>query len=64
MDVISIITILSGILAMSRALGDFQMKQDSSLSPEEQILTADPEVTCHETTEEDEFLVMACDGAT
>jgi len=49
---------------MSRALGDFQMKQDSSLSPEEQILTADPEVTCHETTEEDEFLVMACDGAT
>ena len=58
------ITFPSGNLALSRALGDFQFKQKSSLSPEAQIITADPEVTCHEMTEEDEFLVMACDGMT
>ena len=57
-------TFLSGNLAMSRALGDFQFKQNSSLSPEAQIMTADPEVTCHEMTEEDEFLILACDGMT
>ena len=56
------ITLVSGVLAMSRALGDFQLKKVPDLPPEAQILTADPEVTCHETTEEDEFLVLACDG--
>lgn len=38
------------------------MKGNSSLSPEKQIITADPEVTVHDITEEDEFLVLACDG--
>ncbi len=59
---VSTITFLSGNLALSRALGDFRFKENSSLSPEAQIMTADPEVTCHEITEEDEFLVIACDG--
>lgn len=26
------------------------------------MITADPEVTCHDVTEEDEFVVIACDG--
>ena len=30
--------------------------------PEKQIITADPDVTVHEISEEDEFLVIACDG--
>lgn len=30
--------------------------------PEKQIITADPDVTIHEISEEDEFLVLACDG--
>lgn len=47
---------------MSRALGDFKMKENSALPPEAQIVTADPEITCHEISEEDEFLVLACDG--
>jgi len=64
MLVVSTVTSLSGNLAPSRALGDFDFKQNSSLSPEAQIITADPEVTCHEMTEEDEFLVLACDGTT
>lgn len=27
------------------------------------MITANPDVTTHEITEEDEFLVLACDGA-
>jgi len=46
---------------MSRALGDFELKKNSYLSLEVQILTADPDVTCHELTEEDEFLILVCD---
>ena len=47
---------------MSRALGDFEYKGSSALGPEQQMVTADPEITCHEIDEEDEFLVLACDG--
>ncbi|KDR84393.1 hypothetical protein GALMADRAFT_237240 [Galerina marginata CBS 339.88] len=49
-------------LALSRALGDFKYKKNASLGPEAQIITANPDVTCHQITEEDEFLVLACDG--
>jgi protein phosphatase 2C family protein 2/3 len=53
---------VNGHLALSRALGDFEFKKNYSLSPEKQIITADPDVTCHEISEEDEFLILACDG--
>ncbi|KAK2465254.1 hypothetical protein APHAL10511_002608 [Amanita phalloides] len=53
---------VNGNLALSRALGDFEFKKNSALSPEQQIITADPDVICHEVTDEDEFLVLACDG--
>ncbi|KAF7314256.1 Protein phosphatase 2C [Mycena kentingensis (nom. inval.)] len=53
---------VNGNLALSRALGDFEFKKNYSLSPEKQIITADPDIECHEITEEDEFLVLACDG--
>lgn len=53
---------VNGNLALSRALGDFEFKKNSALGPEQQIITADPDVTCHEITEDDEFLVLACDG--
>lgn len=51
-----------GNLALSRALGDFDFKKNQLLIPEKQIITADPEVTVHEISDEDEFLVIACDG--
>ena len=60
--VLGLIQSLSGNLALSRALGDFQFKKNYSLGPQAQIITADPDVTCHEISEEDEFLVLACDG--
>ncbi|KDR82785.1 hypothetical protein GALMADRAFT_34079, partial [Galerina marginata CBS 339.88] len=53
---------VNGNLALSRALGDFEFKKNYSLGPEAQIITADPDVTCHQITEDDEFLVLACDG--
>lgn len=53
---------VNGDLALSRALGDFEFKENWTVGPEEQIVTAYPDVTCHERTEEDEFLVLACDG--
>jgi serine/threonine protein phosphatase PrpC len=56
------LSIPSGNLALSRALGDFEFKKNYSLSPEKQIITADPDITVHEITEDDEFLVVACDG--
>ncbi|RKP22477.1 phosphatase 2C-like domain-containing protein, partial [Syncephalis pseudoplumigaleata] len=53
---------VNGNLALSRAIGDFEFKQNKMLSPEEQIVTSNPEITEHQITEKDEFVVLACDG--
>ncbi|KIY45612.1 PP2C-domain-containing protein [Fistulina hepatica ATCC 64428] len=53
---------VNGNLALSRALGDFEFKKNTNMPAEKQVITADPDVTCHEISEEDEFLVLACDG--
>ena len=47
---------------MSRAIGDFEFKQNFSLDAEKQIVTADPEFITHKMDQEEEFLVLACDG--
>ena len=51
-----------GNLALSRAFGDFGYKQNKSLAAEDQIITCDPEIVEHKITEDDEFVVIACDG--
>jgi len=53
---------VNGNLALSRALGDFEFKQNGTLSAEKQVVTADPDVIFHKRTDEDEFLILACDG--
>uniref|UniRef100_A0A1D1XES1 protein-serine/threonine phosphatase n=1 Tax=Anthurium amnicola TaxID=1678845 RepID=A0A1D1XES1_9ARAE len=53
---------VNGNLALSRAIGDFEFKQNPNLSPENQIVTAYPEVKRESITEGTEFLVLACDG--
>lgn len=53
---------VNGNLALSRALGDFEFKKTPELSPEQQIVTAFPDVTTHEISADDEFVVVACDG--
>jgi len=53
---------VNGNLALSRAIGDFEFKQNPNLSPEQQIVTAYPDVKKEVITEKTEFLVLACDG--
>lgn len=49
-------------LNLSRALGDFHYKACSNLPPEEQKVIAVPEVQTLTLTDEDEFVVLGCDG--
>ncbi|KAG7288502.1 hypothetical protein NEMBOFW57_004855 [Staphylotrichum longicolle] len=53
---------VNGNLALSRAIGDFEFKKSAELAPEQQIVTAYPDVVVHEQGDDDEFLVIACDG--
>uniref|UniRef100_A0A1A9WC98 protein-serine/threonine phosphatase n=1 Tax=Glossina brevipalpis TaxID=37001 RepID=A0A1A9WC98_9MUSC len=53
---------VNGNLALSRALGDFVFKRNENKKPEEQIVTAYPDVETRTITSEWEFLVLACDG--
>ena len=53
---------VNGNLALSRAIGDFEFKKSADLSPEQQIVTAFPDVIAHTISDDDEFLVIACDG--
>jgi len=49
-------------LNLSRALGDFHYKGRHDLRPEEQKVIAVPEIRTLDLTEEDDFLVLGCDG--
>ncbi len=51
-----------GNLALSRAIGDFNFKENADLPAEEQIITADPEIVVVDMTPRHEFIVLACDG--
>ena len=53
---------VNGGLNLSRALGDHVYKQNKELTPEEQAITADPELREIELNKDDEFMVLACDG--
>merc|ERR1719329_1825957 len=49
-------------LNLSRALGDFHYKATDHLAPECQKVIAMPEVGFVDVAEEDEFLLLGCDG--
>lgn len=53
---------VNGNLALSRAIGDFEFKQNANLPAELQAVTANPDIMDVQLTEADEFMVMACDG--
>lgn len=53
---------VNGNLALSRAMGDFRFKDNDKLSPEAQIITANPDIIERTLLDEDEFIVIACDG--
>lgn len=53
---------VNGNLALSRAFGDFTYKQNYDKRPEEQSVTAYPDVIVKDLTPDHEFIVLACDG--
>jgi protein phosphatase 1G len=53
---------VNGNLSLSRAIGDLRYKANSELEPAAQIITAEPDILTIELTEEDDFMVLACDG--
>ncbi|TKW22108.2 hypothetical protein SEVIR_4G204600v4 [Setaria viridis] len=53
---------VNGTLNLSRAIGDMEFKQNKFLSPDKQILTANPDINIVELCDDDDFLVLACDG--
>lgn len=53
---------VNGNLALSRAFGDFEFKQNQLLRPEEQVVTANPDIIDRKLEPDDEFIVLACDG--
>ena len=54
-------SILGG-LNLSRAIGDHAYKKTTSLSAEEQAITALPDIRTLSLEDQDEFMVIACDG--
>ena len=57
---------MNGSLAVSRALGDFEYKNNSNRRPDQQLVSPEPEITSFpRSTKSDEqiaFIVLACDG--
>ncbi|XP_044983688.1 probable protein phosphatase 2C 21 [Hordeum vulgare subsp. vulgare] len=53
---------VGGILAISRAIGDFQFKRNKTLSPAQQIVTCCPDIHTVDITDDAEFLIIASDG--
>jgi len=53
---------VNGDLSLSRAIGDLRYKQNSSLTPQNQIICCTPDIRIFTREPEDEFLLLACDG--
>ena len=52
---------VDGSLAMSRAIGDWQYKNEK-LDAQKMAVSAYPDVTVHEINKDTKFLICACDG--
>jgi len=53
---------VNGNLNLSRAIGDLMYKKNKELELKDQIITSYPEVMEVALEEEDEFMVLGCDG--
>ena len=53
---------VKGVLNLSRSLGDLEYKQDATLSFEDQMITAVPEIKKQKLGSDAAFLIIACDG--
>ncbi|KAF5743372.1 Phosphatase 2C family protein isoform 1 [Tripterygium wilfordii] len=53
---------VNGSLNLARAIGDMEFKQNKFLPVEKQIVTAYPDVNTVDLCDDDNFIVLACDG--
>lgn len=53
---------VNGNLNLSRSIGDLAYKTRDDLGPEQQVISATPDLVVQERTPEDEFLILGCDG--
>lgn len=53
---------IMGNLNLSRSIGDLEYKKNATLPPQEQMITAFPEVRRETITDQDNFMIVACDG--
>ena len=53
---------VNGTLGLTRAIGDFDFKNNKELPLAEQIVSAMPEVSITPNLKRDDFFVLACDG--
>ncbi|KAB5514124.1 hypothetical protein DKX38_028030 [Salix brachista] len=53
---------VNGCLNLARAIGDVEFKQNKFFPVEKQIVTANPDINTVELCDDDDFLVLACDG--
>lgn len=53
---------VNGVLAVSRAFGDYKFKSQASTPAELQMVSVEPDVTVLRRSSMDEYLVLACDG--
>lgn len=49
-------------LNLTRAIGDLEYKKNTDMPPEEQIITANPDIRKQELIEDDCFFILGCDG--
>jgi serine/threonine protein phosphatase PrpC len=49
-------------LNLSRSLGDLEYKQNKRINPEEQMITANPDVFIETLNDDCDFMIIACDG--
>jgi len=53
---------VNGNLNLSRSIGDLLYKQNTSLSPQEQLIICHPDIRHFRRQITDEFMIIACDG--
>lgn len=53
---------VNGMLALSRALGDFEYKSNKMVNPKDQVVSAFPDVKIEPITPDTQFVLLACDG--
>ena len=53
---------VKGNLNLTRGFGDLEYKQNKSLAPEEQMITANPDIEVEDLTSDLDFIIIGCDG--